>query len=148
MHAYTLHCKMFLLRSWKLYLGCNRSHQVYRRWRCEVKHTSRGAYSPTLPATISPCDSDNCVCATLVSWCSWSRRLLPSHVHDLDTSAPDAPRLGTGIAQPLERRTRDWKVAGSNPCRSGRGIFLFQCELSVLTLISVSVPPPCYRSST
>ena len=28
-----------------------------------------------------------------------------------------------GIAQWLERRTRDWKVAGSNPCRSGGRIF-------------------------
>ena len=27
--------------------------------------------------------------------------------------------LGAGIAQWLERRTCDWKVAGSNPCRSG-----------------------------
>ena len=27
--------------------------------------------------------------------------------------------LGVGIADWLERRTRDWKVAGSNPCRSG-----------------------------
>ena len=26
--------------------------------------------------------------------------------------------------------------------------FLLQCQLSVLTLISVSVPPPYYRSST
>ena len=26
---------------------------------------------------------------------------------------------GAGIAQWLERRTRDWKVAGSSPCRSG-----------------------------
>ena len=30
---------------------------------------------------------------------------------------------GAGIAQWLERRTRDRKVAGSNPCRSGGGIF-------------------------
>ena len=30
---------------------------------------------------------------------------------------------GAGIAQWLERRTRDWKVAGSNPCRSGGRIF-------------------------
>ena len=51
---------------------------------------------------------------------------------------------GAGIAQWLERRTRDWKVAGSNPCWNGGRIFL----LSVLTLISVSVPPPCYHSST
>ena len=31
--------------------------------------------------------------------------------------------LGAGIAQWLELRTRDWKVAGSNPCRSGGRIF-------------------------
>ena len=39
-----------------------------------------------------------------------------------------------GIAQWLERRTRDWKVAGSNPCRSGGRIFFsgvdFLCWLS------------------
>ena len=31
--------------------------------------------------------------------------------------------IGAGIAQWLERRTRDRKVAGSNPCRSGGSIF-------------------------
>ena len=30
---------------------------------------------------------------------------------------------GVGIAQWLERWTHDWKVAGSNPCRSGGRIF-------------------------
>ena len=30
---------------------------------------------------------------------------------------------GAGIAQWLERRTRDWKVAGSNPCWGGGRIF-------------------------
>ena len=30
---------------------------------------------------------------------------------------------GSGIAQWLEHRTCDWKVGGSNPCRSGRRIF-------------------------
>ena len=39
----------------------------------------------------------------------------------------------TGIAQWLERRTRDRKVAGSNPCRSGGRIFFsrvnFRCWL-------------------
>ena len=44
--------------------------------------------------------------------------------------APDIPSTGgrarlwgAGIAQWLERRTRDRKVAGSNPCRSGGRIF-------------------------
>ena len=57
----------------------------------------------------------------------------------------------TGTAQWLERQTHDWKVAGSNPCRSGRRIFFsrvnFLCRLLSL-IISVSVPPPCYCGST
>ena len=40
---------------------------------------------------------------------------------------------GAGIAQWLERQTRDWKVANSNPCRSSRRIFFsrvnFLCRL-------------------
>ena len=38
------------------------------------------------------------------------------------TIAPGIPR-GAGSAQWLERRTRDQKVVGSNPCRSGGRIF-------------------------
>ena len=53
----------------------------------------------------------------------------------------------SGIAQWLERRTRDWKVAGSNPCWSG-GRILFSGVDFLCWLISVSVPSPCYRSST
>ena len=47
---------------------------------------------------------------------------------------------GAWIAQWLERRIRDRKVAGSSPGRSG-GRILLQGQLSVLTVISVSVPP-------
>ena len=40
---------------------------------------------------------------------------------------------GAGVAQWLERRIRDWKVAGSNPCRSGGRLFFsvidFLCRL-------------------
>ena len=54
---------------------------------------------------------------------------------------------GVGIAQWLERRTSDRKVAGSNPCRSGGRIFFSRVNF-LCWLISVSVPPPCYRSST
>ena len=36
--------------------------------------------------------------------------------------------LGAGIAQWLERRTRDWKVAGSNPCWSGGRIFFSRVD--------------------
>ena len=35
---------------------------------------------------------------------------------------------GAGIAQWLERWTRDWKVAGSNPCWNGRRIFFSRVD--------------------
>ena len=37
-------------------------------------------------------------------------------------------KLGAGIAQWLERRTRDWKVAGSNPCWNGGRIFFSRVD--------------------
>ena len=46
--------------------------------------------------------------------------------------APDSWLKGRGFESLLERREN----------------FLLQGRLSVLTLISVSVPPPCYHSST
>ena len=36
--------------------------------------------------------------------------------------------LGAGIAQWLERRTRDCKVAGSNPCWNGGIIFFSRVD--------------------
>ena len=50
------------------------------------------------------------------------------------------------IAQWLECRTQDCMVTGLSPCRSSGRILGGQ--LSVLTLISGSVLPPCYHSST
>ena len=49
-------------------------------------------------------------------------RLLLSH--DLSPAA----RRGAGIAQWLEHRTRDWKVAGSNPCWNGGRIFFSRVD--------------------
>ena len=49
----------------------------------------------------------------------------------------------------VEQYMNVWQCGlGSNPRRSGRENFLLQGRLSVLTRISVSVPSPCYRSST
>ena len=36
--------------------------------------------------------------------------------------------VGAGIAQWLEHRTRDWKVAGSNPCWNGERIFFSRVD--------------------
>ena len=38
------------------------------------------------------------------------------------------PLGGAGIAQWLEHRTRDWKVAGSNPCWNGGRIFFSRVD--------------------
>ena len=56
-------------------------------------------------------------------------------------------KQGSGIAQWVERQTRDQKVCEFESRQEQWENFLFQGQLSVLTLISVSVPPPCYRSS-
>ena len=45
-------------------------------------------------------------------------------VREGETKRGTTSGKGAGIAQwLLERRTREWKVAGSNPCRSGGRIF-------------------------
>ena len=47
----------------------------------------------------------------------------------LKHSIPDLhPNGGAGIAQWLEHRTRDWKVAGSNPCWNGGRIFFSRVD--------------------
>ena len=50
-------------------------------------------------------------------------RVSPDH----HTASPQRQQ-GAGIAQWLERRTRDWKVAGSNPCRSDGRIFFSRVD--------------------
>ena len=66
----------------------------------------------------------------------------------INRTKPPRETEGAGIAQWLERRTRDWKVAGSNPCWNGGRIFFSRVDFLCWLFISVSVPPPCYRSST
>ena len=46
-----------------------------------------------------------------------------NHTHSSPT-----PLKGAGIAQWLERRTRDWKVASSNPRRNGGIIFISRVD--------------------
>ena len=57
--------------------------------------------------------------------------------HTLHSSPP-----GNGDSSVVQRRTRDRNVAGA------LGNFLLRSQVSVLTLISVSVPPPYDRSCT
>ena len=77
-------------------------------------------------------------------WHSWS---LWTHVECLSEWAPCGDvfqfHLGAGIAQWLESRTGDWKVAGSNPGRSGGNFFFsrvdFLCKLLFRYLFHPSV---------
>ena len=52
--------------------------------------------------------------------------------HLLDRALKKKPKkekaCGAGIAQWLEHRTRDWKVAGSNPCWNGGRIFFSRVD--------------------
>ena len=52
------------------------------------------------------------------------------------------------MASVVERRIRDRKVSGSSPGGASVASFFLQGPLSVLALIPVSVPRPCYPSST
>ena len=70
-------------------------------------------------------------------YASVARTLQTSHLEEMEsydrgkgglhgpiyTGLPASRLEGAGIAQWLECRTRDWKVAGSNPCWNGGRIF-------------------------
>ena len=60
----------------------------------------------------------------------------------------DSKTLGAGIAQWLERRTRDWKVAGSNPCWNGGRIFFSRVDFLCWLLFRYPFHPRVYHSST
>ena len=64
-------------------------------------------------------------------------------VHGVGTAGPWA-----GDYSVVDRRAHDRKIAGSNPGRTDRRMFVSRNTLSILTLASVSVPPLCYRSCT
>ena len=75
-----------------------------------------------------------CVCvraparARLAQWCVRAcvrgRASACLYKHNICVNA----RGGAGIAQWLEHRTRDWKVAGSNPCWNGGRIFFSRVD--------------------
>ena len=54
-----------------------------------------------------------------------SRRQFSAHTK---SSRSRIDKRGAGIAQWLEHRTRDWKVAGSNPCWNGGRIFFSRVD--------------------
>ena len=81
-------------------------------------------------------------------WCEWSVKQSNQKNEVLGGGGGGGKREIVGITQWLERRTRDRKGCGFESLLERRENFLLQGQLSVLTLVSVSVPPPCYRSST
>ena len=109
-------------------------------WTCETEHPrnsravsrqsgSRGG-RPGLPVPNSPsCGLCGRKAAELQLVKQRSRR---GGADSSVVRAPDSWLKGLGFESLLERREN----------------FLLQGRLSVLTLISVSVPPPCYHSST
>ena len=57
-----------------------------------------------------------------------AQQQIRTHVRSCFICVPSDPEGGAGIAQRLERRTRDWKVAGSNPCWNGGRIFFSRVD--------------------
>ena len=64
---------------------------------------------------------------TIVQWCVCMHANKPA-AYAFRTLIEGHTWLGMGIAQWLERRTRDWKVPGSNPSRSGGRIFFSRVD--------------------
>ena len=91
---------------------------------------------PTGPTLLRWCLVGCCPAGFLVGW----RRVT------VDKAEVACCGQTVGIAQGLQHWTRDWKVAGSNPCSSS-GRFSSPCSASC-ALFLVSVPPLCYCSST
>ena len=54
---------------------------------------------------------------------------------------PNHKYMGAGIAQWLEHRTHDWKVAGSNPCWNGGKIFFSRVDFLCWLLFRYSFQP-------
>ena len=110
--------------------------------RCQ-KHTQRG--EAAMPKhqrdhqTTGPCPSiaaltrhaEELLASALapVETARNQRHILDSDRHSVQAQQRQAldPK-GAGIAQWLERRTRDWKVAGSNPCWNGGRIFFSRVD--------------------
>ena len=64
-----------------------------------------------------------------VSWCfEPSEPRSAGHIRAINPWSTSTHKMGAGIAQWLEHRTRDWKVAGSNPCWNGGRIFFSRVD--------------------
>ena len=86
-------------------------------WRCRSKGLSHGPIYYTGPwSQPSPLDIFS------ANW--W----LTQSARPLNGCKQSWPWGGAGIAQWLEHRTRDWKVAGSNPCWNGGRIFFSRVD--------------------
>ena len=70
-----------------------------------------------------------------------TRNLVGNGYHMSLIIVESAASHGAGIACWLERRTRDRKVASSNPGRSGGRFLLLQSQFCVLTLIRCPIHP-------
>ena len=93
-------------------------------------------------ATIIPQEAENvitglAVCCWDTELCLWGRSFIRRLINLIINVAksysyifPSQNQLekGAGIAQWLEHRTRDWKVAGSNPCWNGGRIFFSRVD--------------------
>ena len=110
-----------------------------------IKIGEMNSQSVWLQGTVTPFLSSSSISTSMACDCSWEKWawwIWPDGVHRVTicqhlqpssnfpphelfpATVVNSAEEGAGIAQWLERRTRDWKVAGSNPCWNG-GRILF-----------------------
>ena len=97
--------------------GCNRHHPASRplSWCCSRNLRLCGLNTPLVP---------NCK----DHWKAKADAATDEPLLRYIVGPKDTESVGAGIAQWLEHRTRDWKVAGSNPCWNGGRIFFSRVD--------------------
>ena len=110
--SYSLHIMYVALHWQTAAVSCGNSHAS------AVSTPLRWTFKNVLQKAIHSCRITR-KCSESV----WGSRTAPYKKRSTNSALE-----GAGIAQWLERRTRDWKVAGSNPCWNGRRIFFSRVD--------------------
>ena len=142
MFSFTLHWILLCFQSTRLtvrpkLLGKTRQQRLLLQLRKMVRETvpKRSLAFPLL-----------CIInlALFIRWQQQQQQQTNKQTTTTTTTAAEAAAATTTTTK-KKRETKHTRGFESRQAR--REIFFFQGQLAVLTLISVSVPPPCYRSS-
>ena len=131
--SFTFHLQCFSLPwKWKwFFLECSKQN---KHWILQEENlfysTTPNLHKTQFTANLrSDKHCPACVCKNgSYNFTIFLLKKIPPLFLSLKTVFPNHAALGAGIAQWLEHRTRDWKVAGSNPCWNGGRIFFSRVD--------------------